>query len=637
MALSEKQQDSLIQEIEKFAQEHPSQYRVRVALLAILGYGYLFLLLAGFFAIVLILVWLLVYSRQNAAQLLKAIIIAFIPIWVILKSLQVKVLPPEGIALNRASCPKLFSIIDELTTKLRAPQFHYVLLTRDLNASVAQVPKLGIFGWQQNYLTVGLPLMQALSLHQFRAVLAHELGHLSGNHSRFGGWIYRVNKIWIQIFDRVHQSEYQDVSVLFNRFFNWYAPFFSAYSFVLRRMNEYEADRCAAELVGTKHISEALINIDIKARFLQESFWPNIQALMEQQASPPDTAITNLLRSIQTSPEPKLTQQWFIQALEVETNNNDTHPSLSDRLKALGIQSFSQGNLNLPNSVEISAAHQLFGKDISHYAAQFDHEWATEIETPWRQQHASLQASLQQLQSLESKVATQSLTAEEAWQRVCLVAELRGHTTAQPLIQEVLMIDSNHAIANYTFGQVLLTQNNLDGVAHIEKAIAKKSDLILDGCRLLFNFFEERGDRFRAKRYRKQAESHYEILLKAHQERSRISMRDVFQAHQLTSQQAAELESQLAKIPHLKAAYLCEKEVTYLPENPCCIFVAFRKISPGELFLGLDPKKADARFLKILEDRLPASLVGNIYVLSSERGRLARKIRCTPDIFIYRR
>jgi Zn-dependent protease with chaperone function len=57
------------------------------------------------------------------------------------------------------------------------------------NASVVQIPRLGVFGWSRNYLTVGVPLLDAVTPEQFEAVLAHELGHLARAHGRFRTWI----------------------------------------------------------------------------------------------------------------------------------------------------------------------------------------------------------------------------------------------------------------------------------------------------------------------------------------------------------------------------------------------------------------------------------------------------------------
>ena len=75
--------------------------------------------------------------------------------------------------------------------------------------------------------------MQALSAPQFTAVLAHEYGHLSGAHSRFSAWIYRIRRTWAQIVEGLEKRDNWGIT-LFSKFFEWYIPFFNAYSFVLR-------------------------------------------------------------------------------------------------------------------------------------------------------------------------------------------------------------------------------------------------------------------------------------------------------------------------------------------------------------------------------------------------------------------
>ncbi len=75
-------------------------------------------------------------------------------------------------------------MLDGLRSRLRHPRIHRVLLTPDFNAGVMQVPRLGLLGWYRSYLFIGLPLMKSLTVEQFQAVLAHELGHLSGGHAR---------------------------------------------------------------------------------------------------------------------------------------------------------------------------------------------------------------------------------------------------------------------------------------------------------------------------------------------------------------------------------------------------------------------------------------------------------------------
>ena len=173
--------NNLIQELEKYARVNPSGYNLRVGLLAALGFSYIFLV----FALLCTFFWFLGLKQ-----------ISFFLVLAIAQLLYAGFAQPKGIELTRQQVPELFALIDELTEKLNTPKFDHIFLDTQLNAGVLQVPRFGILfvGWQKNYLFLGLPLMQSLSPEQFRAILAHELGHLSGNHSRFSGWIYQLRR-----------------------------------------------------------------------------------------------------------------------------------------------------------------------------------------------------------------------------------------------------------------------------------------------------------------------------------------------------------------------------------------------------------------------------------------------------------
>ncbi|MBE9042426.1 M48 family metalloprotease, partial [Oscillatoriales cyanobacterium LEGE 11467] len=336
MTIAQTKFDILVAKLEGFSKQKPGQYRLRVALFAALGYAYIFFVLVGLLAIIGLILSAIFFSKRINGSVIKLLIILLIPAWAIVRSLWVTFPPPQGIRLSRRQVPELFALVDELTAKLQAPRFHNILLNREFNAGVVQIPRLGILGWQQNYLLLGLPLMQALSLEQLKAVLAHELGHLSGNHSRFSAWIYRVRKTWLQIYERLHQSDRPGTSILFDRFLNWYWPSFDAYSFTLARMNEYEADRCAAQLAGARNTAEALMNVEIKARFLESSFWSDIHKQIEHQADPPEDVYSSMLGVLHRPVAEDKSDRWLKEALGEKTNNEDTHPCLSDRLKSLG-------------------------------------------------------------------------------------------------------------------------------------------------------------------------------------------------------------------------------------------------------------------------------------------------------------
>ena len=219
-------------------------------------------------------------------MVLKILWIPLVIVGIVLRSLWITLPEPDGMELQREQAPALFDLIHEVTTKLNGPKIHHVLVSSDFNASVVQIPQFGMFGWLNNYLVVGLPLLRAFTPAEFRAVLAHEVGHLSGKHGGFSGWIYRVRQSWGEVLTRVHYERHY-ASFLFEPFLNWYAPYLSAYSFVLARAQERHADEYAIELAGRDVTAVMLARLDVKQRKLTEDFWPGFSARRKNNRRPP--------------------------------------------------------------------------------------------------------------------------------------------------------------------------------------------------------------------------------------------------------------------------------------------------------------------------------------------------------------
>lgn len=574
--MHQKQFDALVGRLSLFARQHAARYKLHVALLAVLGYSYIFVILLGLLAALTMMIWLIVTTGRINVAIVKLIVIVGIPIFIVINSLWVKFAPPIGLELSRPQYPSLFALIDELTSKLQAPKFHCVLLTEEFNAAVTQVPRLGIFGWQQNYLILGLPLMQALSPMQFRAVLAHELGHLSGNHSRFAGWIYRLRITWVQLLARLEQGGQDSVLAVFKKFFDWYVPFFSAYSFVLGRSNEYEADRCAAVLAGENNVAEALIAVEVKARFLERTFWPSIYQQVEYDIEPPQSAFTNMFAALGNEVTEDA-NKWLEQSLAQKTNNADTHPCLSDRLAALGyFKNGAHTKLPLPELPKVSAAREFLGANLEQLTEYLNSTWKEKMATPWRQRFAYTQEAHKNLQFLAKTAQIRALTAEEAWNRACWTAELQGHEKAIALFYEVLTIQPDHAAANYTIGQFLIQQQDATGVEYIDKAMQAEADYVLSGCELVYFFLKQQGKLETAKAYQNQAEQHYALVLKAQQERSSVEEKNSFAPHNLPNANIENLQHQLSQYPEIKQAYLVQKVVQYFPEKPFYILGVVR-------------------------------------------------------------
>jgi Zn-dependent protease with chaperone function len=557
----------LVTRLERRAAEHPAAYRAEVGGLAALGYAYVLGILGLLIVMLVGLIAVTAQMRGGSGLAGKLAIPIVFVMYAIVRALWVRIPPPEGIALSRAAAPMLFQALDEISTALKAPRFHDVLLTDDFNASVAQVPRLGVFGWQRNYLVIGLPLMQTLSADQFRAVLAHEMGHLSGNHSRFLGWIYRVRRTWGTMLQRLEQQHSTLGDLLFTRFLRWYAPFFNAYSFVLARINEYEADRCSAEVAGAENAAAALLRLQVGHRFLAESYWPSVNRGVAESVEPAANVYSAMSAALHAELPERDLCRWVEEAWHRPTDFADTHPSLADRLTALGLSRGGSARLAAWMPGEPSAATFYLASREVGLTHQLDRAWRDGVATHWAARHEAIRNARQRLSELNSKAGHDELSADEQWERVGLTAEFDA-AAAVPLAEALLGTNGDHAGARMFVGRSLLERGDERGVHHLELAMRATPHAVLPACDSLFDFYWSRGRRADAERFRKVGEEHAATLEAARLERTTPPKRADLRPHELPRDVIAHMREALADYP-LAEFYVVRRMVTHVPEIPC--------------------------------------------------------------------
>jgi Zn-dependent protease with chaperone function len=550
MTLSQERRDILVKELEGYAHSHPQGYKLRVILLLLLGYGYIVILLGG---------------AALALSLILGVQYA-IPVLIGLGSLfVVRIKPPVGVRLERSRFPQLFQEIDRLCDSLQAPKPHEVVLTDELNAAVLQAPKLGLFAWYTNYLLIGLPLMQSVSPGQFQATLAHEMGHLAGNHSRFSGWVYRVRRAWAML----AQQQGDRTSVLMYPFFKWYEPFFRAYTFVLSRHNEYFADRCSAQYAGTQDAAEDLIRIYVKGAQMGR-IWSDIYKQASHQENPPANTVTMVLKQLaETRTEDA--QTWLEMALARQTDLDDTHPSLSDRLKAYGYQYQNDKNLKVPPAVSETAAEYYLGQEIAWATQELDTIWQTENATTWRRIYGRAQLRSQFQDYLKERAQSQPLTVEEALKLALLEAEFDSPAEAIEQLLTLVKRAPDHAGVNYHLGSLLLEANQPRGVTYLLTAIQRDSSFLIYGFQPLYSSLKRQGQHQEAKVYLQQFRQLLPLWQRAQEERAELTPPIQFLPHGLGETDIHSLNQELIRLPEVREAYLARRLVKYLPDTPCYV------------------------------------------------------------------
>ena len=473
--------------------------------------------------------------------------------------------------MRAADAPKLFDLVNQVQRATNGPKVHKLLLTGDLNAGIVQIPRLGMFGWQENYLLVGLPLLHALSLEEFRAVLAHEFGHLSGNHSRFAGWIYRLRQTWIQILEKVQHNQRRGVEVIFEKFFNWYAPYFSAYSFVLARVHEYDADQCAVQLSGKQMAAQALISLELKSRVVEQKFLPDLFKKADDEPDPPKDAFTRMLSALAAPVEDDQRKLWFAESLMKRHNYDDTHPALVDRLAALGYPELKDAASLESFAIDDSAARadrQLLNFAPADLIGMRNRTWVERVRPQWDERYQFVREAEKSLVELAKKAESQPLTVDEMWERARFMLGTKGYEPAVPLLRDVLQQQSGHAAANYTLGEALLALQDEVGIKHVEQAMQTDMSAVPAGCQMIYGFLTQKGRDADAEKYRERAQQYYFEVEQAQSERNNISSADNFKPHNLPEDKLRHLREQLAAFGRVRVAYLVQKDVKHFPDEP---------------------------------------------------------------------
>jgi Zn-dependent protease with chaperone function len=554
---------ALIRPLEDFAVRNPALYRFRVALLAALGYLYLLLIVS----ILLTIVGLVLFYGRISVLTIKLIWIPIVLAGLVLRSLWITVPVPDGTELEREQAPALFDLVHEVTVALKGPKVHHILISGEFNASIVQIPKFGMFGWLTNYLVIGLPLLRALNPEEFRAVLAHEVGHLSAKHGGgFTSFIYRLRQSWFEILQRVHQ-ERRYASFLFEPFLNWYAPYLNAYSFVLARARERQADTYAIELAGKEVTAVTLARMEAKQRVLDDDFWPGFFRQAREEAKAPRDPFVQMLRGLNQPIGPINAQKYFFQSLSVPTGYHDTHPALSDRLAAIG---FAKDSPELAALLDaLIASDQKNESAADHYLRELPDDFLgrlnrmlrEELVQTWNESHAQANEAKRKLSKLEEQANNGALTLEEQWERATLVNEIGEQKDTLPLLTEILRADPKHVNANFAMGLVLLEQQNPEGIGYLEKAMDLSPPTTGHASLLLSGFYFEQGDKELAESYRKRADEHFEKEQKLQELAFDFTAKDKFVPHELSEAVVKQIQEELSKVRGLAGAYLVRKLV----------------------------------------------------------------------------
>lgn len=298
--------------------------RAVLALVLLVGFYVLALAIAG--ALLGLIYVMVVHANRVPVKLLVVCVLgAGVILWSILPRWDR--FEPPGPELTPRDQPKLFDELQGIAQSVGQTMPREVYLVPDVNAWVMQ--RGGILGLgSRRVMGLGLPLMEALTRSQFRAVLAHEFGHYHGGDTALGPLIYRTRSAIGRTL-----ASLGDEGILHLPFL-WYGKLFLRVTHAISRRQEYVADALAAQTVGARPLIDGLRTVHAAALAFPAYYQGEVVPVLQAGYRP--GLAEGFGRFLRTEMHRDVSNRIIETELaEGKVDPYDTHPPLRERIAAL--------------------------------------------------------------------------------------------------------------------------------------------------------------------------------------------------------------------------------------------------------------------------------------------------------------
>ncbi|MGP4019442.1 M48 family metalloprotease [Saccharopolyspora sp. 5N708] len=232
---------------------------------------------------------------------------------------------PRGVPLYREEQAQVWRIVASIASTADAPPPDEIRITSEPNAIIREDTALLGLRTRTRYLEIGLPLLAALNVSELRAVVAHQLGRLTGR-----------NRLTVTAY-RASASVERTVSSLTGGPVKWlfagYARLFTAIAATTGHALEFAADAIAVREAGSRAAVTALrkaVAIEIGWREYSEEYLSMATAI----GHAPDVLLG--FRSFMEHPTRKPQLAERVKRTIVEERDGDrTHPPVRQRIDVM--------------------------------------------------------------------------------------------------------------------------------------------------------------------------------------------------------------------------------------------------------------------------------------------------------------
>jgi Zn-dependent protease with chaperone function len=239
---------------------------------------------------------------------------------------------------DRQDCPKLFAAIDEVARRVDTEPPDEVYLSPGNDFCVHQEGRgpFGVFGARKRVLTLGLCVMDCLTVAELKSILAHELAHFSHADTWWNRFLFQVTlSLRTAMREMARTGGVLTYGNPFYWFFWLYSKSYSLLSAGFSRSREYLADRMACTLYGSDVFSAALRKVCTDGTHFEMTIYDNIVRLLRQKK-----AYVNMYVAFRKHRDEGISEserrKLHRKLLDEQPSLLASHPTFSERMEAAG-------------------------------------------------------------------------------------------------------------------------------------------------------------------------------------------------------------------------------------------------------------------------------------------------------------
>jgi Zn-dependent protease with chaperone function len=241
-----------------------------------------------------------------------------------------------GLLKDREDCPRLFDAIDEVARGVQTEGPDEVWLSPGADFGVHQEGRgpFGMFGSRKRVLTLGLCVMDVLSVGELKSILAHEFAHFSHADTHWNRFLYQVTlSLRTAMREMARTGGALTYANPFYWFFFLYNKSYGLLSAGFSRSREFLADRMACTLYGSDVFCRALRKVCTDGTHFEWVIYHKIVTLLRQKKAYVNMYLAFRKARDQETTESqrrKLHKKW----LQGEASLYASHPSFQERVDA---------------------------------------------------------------------------------------------------------------------------------------------------------------------------------------------------------------------------------------------------------------------------------------------------------------